>query len=132
LAQSAVAFAWLDRPESVIERAQQSLRLSPLVQSSGSCYNAITVAKLRLGAYEEAVDAARQDIRIRPQYSFARIYLAAALIALGRRDEAREAVSRALTIDPGFSLGKFVRNLKASENDRAAFTAALSGLGLPE
>jgi adenylate cyclase len=59
-------------------------------------------AYLNAGAYDDAVDRARQAIRRRPDYPAAHYVLAIALGHLGRGDEARAALSMCDELHPGF------------------------------
>jgi adenylate cyclase len=59
-------------------------------------------AYLSAGAYDDAVDRARQAIRRRPDYAPAYYILAIALGQVGRTDEARRALSKCDEIHLGF------------------------------
>ncbi len=59
-------------------------------------------AYLNAGAYEDAVDRARQAIRRRPEYAPANYILAIALGQVGRTEEARRALSKCDELHPGF------------------------------
>ena len=65
------------------------------------------IAKLHLGADEEAVAWLRRSNEANRNFPVADFYLAAALAQLGRLVEAREAVHAGLALNPGFTLRRF-------------------------
>jgi tetratricopeptide (TPR) repeat protein len=85
----------------------EALRLSPRDTYSYKWVGFRAVAKLFLGAHEEAVAWYRRSIEINSNYLIAHVYLAAALAELGRLDEARAAARVGLAIDPKFTLRRF-------------------------
>jgi tetratricopeptide (TPR) repeat protein len=85
------------------------------------------------GEYEEALAAARK-ISV-PGFLWAPIYLAAIYAELGRQDEARFGLEEVLTLDPDFTIEKWVeerRKWNESDEMLQRWTAALRKAGLPE
>jgi len=71
--------------------------------------NQVAIAQYYSGYYDAAVEAAREVIRSYPDYPLAYRWLAAALGQLGRTEEARQALERAVTVAPA-SFDIYVRN----------------------
>ena len=58
------------------------------------------------GQYAQSIAAARQALRVRPEYAQAWNNIAVSDVALGRFDEAIDAAQHALRINPDFQLAK--------------------------
>ena len=58
------------------------------------------------GRYEDAVDWAKQSVRVNPDTAFAHLVLAASYAQLGHIDEARAALAEVLRVEPDRTLGK--------------------------
>jgi adenylate cyclase len=71
--------------------------------------NQTAIAQYYSGDYDAAVETARQVIRSYPDYPLAYRWLAAALGQLGRTEEAREALEKAMAVAPA-SFDIYVRN----------------------
>jgi adenylate cyclase len=71
-------------------------------------FNAITVSYYLSGEYDVAIEAARRSIRSYPDREQDYRWLAAALGQLGRVDEAKEALEKAIATAPA-SFYRFVR-----------------------
>ncbi len=96
------------------------------------------------GRYEEAVDWAKQSVRLNPDavvpylgltWSYAQLALAASNAQLGRIDEARAALAEVLRIDPDLTLEKRKRQLADLSFDPDVIEHSNDGLrkaGLPE
>jgi len=67
----------------------------------------IALAKLHLGAYEDALNLYRRSIELNPNYPTGRFYFAATLVELGRLDEARAEVKAGLALNPNFTLRRY-------------------------
>jgi tetratricopeptide (TPR) repeat protein len=94
------------------------------------------VAKLQLGSDEEAVARERRSIDANRNTPLAHFNLAAALVNLGRFDEARASVQAGLTLDPSFTVSRW-RSIKISDNaifmaQRQRIQDGLRKAGVPE
>jgi len=94
------------------------------------------VAKLRIGAYEDAVARLRRSIELNRNFPLAHFNLAAALAHLGRLEEARSAVQAGLALDPAFTLRRF-RGRALSDNptylaQRERLYEGMCKAGVPE
>jgi TolB-like protein len=104
LRNSAMALAWMGKADLAIERARRAIRLSSFDPLNYHAHNALAVAYLQLGQYEEAEAAARLSIDLNPSYVIPHAFLAAALVRQGRLTEAKAAARQVLTLVPAFTI----------------------------
>jgi TolB-like protein/Tfp pilus assembly protein PilF len=114
----------------------QAFRLSPQdAQAHLWCLIAGT-AKLFTGEYDKAEAWFRRGIEINRSYPIQVLYLSAALVGLGRMEEAKATARDALALNPKFST-RLVRSIRRSTNP--TYQAQLAGMlekliaaGIPE
>ena len=94
--------------DAAIERAQRALRFSPFDSLNYLSYNALVVSHLCNDRYQEAHEAGRRSVQINPRFSVCHAFLAAALAGLGRIDEAMAEGQRVLTLEPTFTINRFL------------------------
>jgi tetratricopeptide (TPR) repeat protein len=70
-------------------------------------------AKLPLACPEEAISLLRCSIEINRNYPLAHFWLAAALMRIGRPDEARTATQASLALSPSFTIARVYRNTRS-------------------
>ena len=70
------------------------------------------------GRFEEALDWARKHVAAQPELYLAWVGVANALGHLGRIDEGREALQRAKTLVPTFTVDLYEKGLRLSWRDR--------------
>jgi adenylate cyclase len=104
LCWSAAILAWTGKTEIAIERAQLALRLGPFDSMRWRAHHALAVAYFHDRRYTEAAEAARSEIDLNPVYSLPRAFLAAALVRLGRTEEAKALAKTVLECDPSFTI----------------------------
>ena len=104
LCWNAAILAWTGNSELAIERANRALRLGPFDSMRWRAYHALAVAYFHAQRYADAADAARNVIDINPVYSLPRSFLVAALIRLGRTEEAKAMAQTVLECDPSFTI----------------------------
>ncbi|WP_426532617.1 tetratricopeptide repeat protein [Bradyrhizobium sp. McL0615] len=97
---------FLGRGAETEAHIQEALRLSPRDTEAFIWMNFAGLAKLQLGADEEAVARFRRSVEINRNHPRTHFFLAAALAHLGRLDEARSAVQAGLALDPTFTLSR--------------------------
>jgi TolB-like protein/class 3 adenylate cyclase len=102
-----IAKCFLGRAEETEAHVHNALRLSPRDTFAHLWRTYLGVAKVFLGKDEEAVSQLRHAIEISRNFHPAHFYLAAALAALGRLDEARVAAEEGLSIDPTFTIRRY-------------------------
>src|SRR6516165_3335270 len=90
LCWNAAILAWIGETDLAIERAQRALRLGPFDTLIWRAHHALSIAYFHSRRYGDAADAARNVIAANSAYSIPRAILAAALVRLGRLDEAKE------------------------------------------
>jgi adenylate cyclase len=86
------------RSKEGIAALERSIRLDPF--RSAVRFNQIALALYFIGEYDAAVDAANRAIRSSPNYPNPYRWLAAALGQLGRFEEAKRALEKAIEIAP--------------------------------
>ncbi len=98
-------FNYLGRPREAIELAQYAVRLTPVYPAE---FPAVLAAAYHdSGRYAEAVAAAWASLELRQDDIDPLLILAASNVALGKLEEARDAVARVRSLDPAFQLGEF-------------------------
>src|SRR5436190_8666067 len=93
-------------------------------------------SKLHLGKDEEAVAWFRRAIDANRNFAFTHLSLAAALVHLGRIEEARAAANAGLALEPSFTIGRFSAGAR-SDNPvylagRQRIYEAMRRAGVPE
>ena len=101
---SAAVLAWMGKTELAIERAQRALRLSPFDSLNWRSNHALAIAYFHNQRYRDAADAGQSVIDANPGYSLPRAVLAAALMRLGRVDEAKAMAQTVLECQPSFTI----------------------------
>ena len=94
-------------PEETESHELEALRVSPYDTEAYVWVAYIALAKLHLGAYEEALGLYRRAKELNPNYPTGRFNMAADLVELGRLDEARAEVQAGLALNPGFTLRRY-------------------------
>ncbi len=94
-------------PEETESHELEALRVSPHDTEADVWVEYIALAKLHVGAYEEALGFFRRAKELNPNYATGRFNMAAALVELGRLDEAQAEVQAGLALNPGFTLRRY-------------------------
>jgi adenylate cyclase len=123
-------------PEETESHELEALRVSPHDTEADVWVEYIALAKLHLGAYEEALGFFRRAKELNPNYATGRFNMAADLVELGRLDEARAEVQAGLALNPGFTLRRY---RAGAQSDNPAFLKrreriieAMRKAGVPE
>ena len=114
-AVTGLAKLYAGHPEETERHELEALRVSPRDTNANLWVSWMGLAKLHLGAYEDALNLYRRSMDLNPNYPNGRLYLAATLVELGRLDEARAEVKAALALDPNFTLRRY-RDAAQSDN----------------
>jgi len=127
---------FLGRAEETEGHIKEGLRLNPSDPGDPGFYTTAGVAKLLLGADDEAVAWLRRGLERAPNYPLAHFYLAAALARLGRLDEVRAETQAGLALDPTFTIAR-ARTYRESDNptylaQRERLFEAFRKAGVPE
>ena len=124
-------YYWTGRFTEALDYVKKAIRLNPMPPSYyflrlGSIYFA-------LERYEEALDIYKKAVEIAPTYLYAYVHLAVTYINMGREHDAREAASKALSIDPDFSVNAFEKVIPFKDQERTkSFCKAARKAGLPD
>ncbi len=139
----AAAHAWIGMAKVTMGRAEEAeahvaeaFRIAPTDGASFLWNNIAGIAKLHLGADEEAAALFRLSIDANRNYPLNHFYNSAALAHLGRLGEAQSEVNAGLAIAPNFSIAHF-RNAVESDNptylaQRERVIEGMRKAGLPE
>ena len=129
---NAAILAWIGRSELAIERAQRALRLGPFDSLIWRAHHALSIAYFDSHRYGDAADSARSVIAANSAYSLPRAILAAALVRLGRLDEARAAARTVLEYEPSFTIHGTARYAELEPAVFRPMADAWREAGLPE
>ena len=107
-AHSAIGFGkiFIGRAEEAEAHIGEALRLSPRDTTAYIWMNMAGLAKLHFGDYEQAVTWCRRSIEANRNFPSANFDLAAALVLLGRFDEAHAAVKAGLALNPIYTVSR--------------------------
>ncbi len=139
-AHSVIGFGkiFIGRAEEAEAHIGEALRLSPRDTTAYIWMNMAGLAKLHFGDYERAVTWCRRSIEANRNFPSANFDLAAALVLLGRFDEARAAVKAGLALNPIYTVSR-VRAAWAAMSDEPTYLVqiertleALRKAGVPE
>ena len=137
-AHAYIGFAkyFLGRGAETEAHIHEALRLSPRDTDAFIWMIIAGLAKVQLGADEEAVARFHRSVEINRNHQRVNFYLAAALAHLGRLDEARSAVQAGLGLDPTFTLSRFRTNVQSDNPTylakRERFIGGMRMAGVPE
>ena len=137
------AHAWIGQAKITMGRAEEAeahvneaFRFRPTTRSRFMWTHIRGLAKLHLGADEEAVALFRRSVDASRNYPLNHFYMAAALAHLGRLDEARAEVKAGLALAPNYSIARFL-SMAESDNptylkQRERILEGLRKAGVPE
>jgi TolB-like protein len=103
------------RGEETEAHVLEALRLSPRDSHANVWMVWVGNAKAQIGADEDAIAWLRRGIEANRNLPVGHFFLAAALAAVNRLDDARNAARAGLALDPGFTIRRF-RASAASDN----------------
>ena len=132
LCWNAAILAWIGRSELAIERAQRALRLGPFDSLIWRAHHALSIAYFDSHRYGDAADSARSVIAANSAYSLPCAIFAAALVRLGRLDEARAAARTVLEHEPSFTIHGTARYAELEPAVFRPMADAWREAGLPE
>jgi TolB-like protein/Flp pilus assembly protein TadD len=126
--------AMRNQPEAAIEACDRALRLSPFDPLSFFCTSAVAGAHLLAGRSEQAIEWADRALHNQPRLVTAIRIKLVAKAHLGRLDEARADLGRALVLDPGLTIARYRAMLApaAVPEFLECFVVGLRLAGLPE
>ncbi len=104
---SALVLSFMGKTERAEECARRALRLSPFDFLNYLSFNALAISCLHTDRNQEAYEAASNSARLNPRFSICHLFLAAALVRLGRYEEAKSEAREVLALDPTFTIDRF-------------------------
>jgi TolB-like protein len=128
---SALVLALLGKGDIAVERARLAVRLSPFDSMNYLAYNALAVAGFCAGRFEEAYDAASHSVQLNPRFYICHLFLIAALVGLGRSDEAARVARRVIALEPTFASSRFAVTAGFEPTVFKPLVDAWSAAGLP-
>jgi len=124
--------AWMGDDETAIAHARTAIRLSPYDPLIYLPNVGLAYAQLFSGNFEEAANAANRAAAANPKFSVPRYLHVAALIRLGKHEEAASIAKTLLTFQPGFTISGLVAGNITTAERMAIVADALREAGLPE
>jgi TolB-like protein/Tfp pilus assembly protein PilF len=128
----ATILAWAGEAERAAEWAERGWRLSPYDGKIYAAWHSLMLGHFLRGRFEEAVRFAYKAVQANPAHSISYMLLAAALVKVGRLEEARTAAARVLQLQPSFRYGWQFAGVDCFPALADGLGAALSKVGLPE
>jgi TolB-like protein len=123
---------YLGEAKQAIALAERAIRLSPLDPFAYLFEHLLSQAHYLDGDAAAALRWAERSLASNARHAPNQRVLIAALVALGRIEEARAAAAGLLATDPGFRLSAFAARTPLPEPVRGAFCARLREAGLPD
>jgi tetratricopeptide (TPR) repeat protein len=129
---SSIIRAWLGDYATAIEHAGIGIRLSPYDPLIYLPYVGLAYAHFFAGSFVESASAASRASAANPRFSVPRYLQTAALLRLGRIDEAKSMAKVLLELQPGFTVSGLVLGNITSPERMDLLAGALRQAGLPE
>lgn len=129
---SSIVRAWVGDDTAAVEHGSNGIRLGPFDPLIYLPYVGLAYSYFFVGNFTHAADAARRASAVNPRFSVPRYLHTAALVGLGRLDDAKAMARTVVELQPEFTVGGLVAgNITTPERmDRLA--DALCQAGLPK
>lgn len=127
-----VMLGWAGEAERAIEWSERGMRLSPFDPWTWAAHDAQAMGHFVSGRYEEACHAAYKSVQANSAHIITYVQLTAALVKLGRLDEAKAAAARVTDLHPTFRYSRQFAAVNCAPTLAACLGDALSIAGLPE
>lgn len=129
---SSIIRAYRGEIPMAVDHARLGIRLGPYDPLIYLPYVGLALAQFFAGNFVEAANAANRAAAANPRFSVPRHLQAAALIRLGRLDEAKAMSDVVLALQPGFTISGLVSGNLAAPERMAMLAEALREAGLPK
>jgi hypothetical protein len=129
---SSIIRAWMGEDSAAIEHARIGIRLSPYDPLVYLPYVGLAYAHLFAGNFVEAASAASRASAANPRFSVPRYLHTAALVGLGRLDEAQAMADVLLGLQPDFTISGLVSGNITTPVRMRMLADALHRAGLPK
>ncbi len=128
---SGVAHGFMNSGPPALAASEMALGLAP-VEPTRHYYDALSAtAALRAGEYERCIVLGRRSVVANGRHGTAYRSMAIALAVLGRQEEAREAVSQLMGVEPHFTVKAYLARVPTQDANREVFAELLQQAGLP-
>ena len=114
-----------------IDYGERALRISPADFMIYMPYTSLVLAYYITGNFSEAALAGSRAAQANPRFSYPQVVQTAALVQLGRLDDARAVARRVVELEPHFTVAEFVRAHTGRADIWEPIGAALRHAGLP-
>jgi DNA-binding SARP family transcriptional activator len=132
-ATSAATYCYIGEPDIALQRLERYRELAPFDPYFCFYESIYTIAYVFKGDYERAVAVGRRAVKTNPQYSNGYKPLIAACGHLGKREEAKAYVGKLLSLEPSFTIERFVQFYPFKQaSDRECYVTGLRLAGVPE
>jgi DNA-binding SARP family transcriptional activator/Tfp pilus assembly protein PilF len=132
-ALSALTYCYVGKPDIALQQLAKHRDLSPMEPYPSLFDNPYAIAHVIKGDYEQAAVLGRRVTKARPEFVNGYKPLIAALGHLGRRDEAELYIEKLRTLEPNFTVQRFVQMYPFKhESDRERYVQGLRLAGVPE
>ena len=129
---SSIIRSLVGEDETAMEHARMGIRLSPYDPLIFLPYIGLSYAHFFNGRFADAASAAALASAANPRFTVPRYLHAAALVRLGRIQEAKEMAEVVLEVQPGFTISGLMTGRITSPERMTMLAAALREAGLPE
>jgi tetratricopeptide (TPR) repeat protein len=129
---SSIIRAWTGDCKTAIEHARIGIRLGPYDPLIYLPFVGLAYAHFFAGNFVEAASAASRASAANPRFSVPRYLHAAALLRLGRTDEAKSMAKVLIELQPGFTVSGLVAGNTTTPERMDLLAGALRQVGLPD
>ncbi len=122
---------WSGEAKQAIDWAKKGLRLSPFDSWAFAAHHSLVLGNFKLRRFGEAADAAHKAVQTNPDHSISHMLLAAALVRLGRTEEARAAAEKVMILQPNFSHARQFQGVDCEAALARELGSAVQSIGMP-
>jgi len=128
---SSIIRAWIGDDATAVAHGCMGIRLGPYDPLIYLPYVGLAYAYFFMGKFTDAASAASRAAAASPRFSVPRYLHTAALVRLGRMDDARAAAAAVLDVQPGFTVSGLASGNITTPDRMTMLTDALLEAGLP-
>jgi adenylate cyclase len=114
-----------------IAHAERALRLSPLDIQAFVIFSRLAQNHYLHGSYEDAIRWSRKSLNLNARYGMSARIAAAAAIALGREQQAKQMAEHHGRVLPNFRVSEYARRCAFPQPQAAIYTGRLTVAGIP-
>jgi tetratricopeptide (TPR) repeat protein len=129
---SSIVRAWVGDDRTAVEHGMNGIRLGPYDPLIYLPYVGLAYSHFFVGNFVEAASAARRASAANPRFSVPCYLHTAALVGLGRFDDANAMARKVVELQPGFTVSGLVAGNITTRERMDRLARALCQAGLPE